>query len=35
LGRRLLKSRVRKIFLPRLGIVGHDSAHLAQIQACT
>ena len=35
LGRLLLKSRVGKIFPPRLGIVGHDSAHFAQISACT
>ena len=29
-GHLLLKSRVGKIFPPRLGIVGHDSAHFAQ-----
>jgi hypothetical protein len=34
-GHRPLKSRVGKIFPPRLGIVGHEWAHSAQIQACT
>ena len=33
-GHLLLKSRVGEIFSPRLGIVGHDSAHFAQISAC-
>jgi hypothetical protein len=34
LGHLWLKSRVGKMFPPRLGIVGHDSAHFAQVSAC-
>jgi hypothetical protein len=34
-GHLLLKSRVGKIFPPRLGIVVHESVHLTQIRACT